>query len=179
VKIRTILPEKRQVEVDEMEEDKEIHDSLLEIPLFSSLIPKHFERVTKLAHHRNVKPGEVIFREGDKQDFIYIVLDGRISLEFFVPHHGKMRFYTVEPYDVFGWSSVMPEIHQRTAGAVAVLASQLLCFNAERICQFAEEDHQFGYLLMSQLTNIIASRLMVTRLQLIDMFAKPSELMND
>jgi CRP/FNR family cyclic AMP-dependent transcriptional regulator len=159
--------------------EEEIQSALQKIPWFSTLTPEHFRRTAALCHLRHAKAGEVFFREGDKQDFVYIVLEGRVALDMFVPHHGKVRFCTAEPHDVFGWSSVTPGMHQRTAGAVAVLDSTVACIDAEGLRQFAEEDHDFGYLLMRRLSNVVASRLMVTRLQLIDMFAGPVETKNE
>jgi CRP-like cAMP-binding protein len=157
----------------------DIENALQKVPWFKSLTADHFKKAAALAHIRHAKAGEIFFRESDKQDYVYIVLEGRVSLDIFVPHHGKVRFYTAEPYDVFGWSSVTPGIRQRTAGAVAVLDSTVACFDAEKLRQFAEDDHDFGYLLMRRLANVVASRLMVTRLQLIDMFAGPTETKND
>jgi CRP/FNR family transcriptional regulator, cyclic AMP receptor protein len=153
----------------------EIHSALQKIPWFTSLSVEHFRKVVEITHLRHAKRGEIFFREGDKQDFVYIVLEGRVSLDIFVPHHGKIHFYTAEPFDVFGWSSVTPGIRQRTAGAVAVLDCSVACLDAERLRHLADSDHDFGYLLMRRLANVVASRLMVTRLQLIDMFAKPEE----
>lgn len=158
---------------------EEIRSALIKIPWFKSLSPEHFSATADLAHLRQVKAGEVFFHEGDKQDYVYIVLEGRVGLEIFVPHHGKVRFCTAEQFEVFGWSSVTPEVHQRTAGAVAVLDSTVACLDAEKLRQLAENDHNFGYLLMRRLANVVASRLLVTRLQLIDMFAKPVEYKND
>ena len=158
---------------------EEIHSALQRIPWFNSLTPEHFNKTAELAHLRRAKAGETFFREGDKQDYVYIVLEGRVSLDIFVPHHGKVRFCTAEPFDVFGWSSVTPSMRQRTAGAVAVLDSLVACIDAEKLRQLAENDHDFGYLLMRRLANVVASRLMVTRLQLIDMFAGPTEMKND
>jgi len=158
---------------------EELQSALNQVPWFNSLTPEQFIKTAALAHLRRAKAGEIFFREGDKQDYVYIVLEGRVSLDIFVPHHGKVRFYTAEPYDVFGWSSVTPSVRQRTAGAVAVLESTVACIDAEGLRQLAEKDHDFGYLLMRRLANVVASRLMVTRLQLIDMFAGPAEYKND
>ena len=159
--------------------EEDIQPALQKVPWFNSLTPEHFKRTAEIAHLRHAKAGEIFFREGDKQDYVYIVLEGRVALDIFVPHHGKVRFYTAEQYDVFGWSSVTPSVRQRTAGAAAVLDSTVVCIDAEKLRQFAEDDHDFGYLLMRRLTNVVASRLMVTRLQLIDMFAGPAEFKND
>jgi CRP-like cAMP-binding protein len=158
---------------------EDIQSALQKIPWFNSLTPEHFNKVAELTHLRHVIAGEIFFREGDKQDYVYIVLEGRVSLDISVPHHGKVRFYTAEPYDVFGWSSVTPSMRQRTAGAMAVLDSTVACIDAEKLRQFAENDHDFGYLLMRRMANVVASRLMVTRMQLIDMFAGPMETKND
>jgi CRP-like cAMP-binding protein len=63
----------------------------------------------------------------------------------------------------------------RTASAKTVIPSTLLGIDSEALRQLSKEDHEFGYLVMRRMANIIASRLMVTRLQLLDMFAAPSE----
>jgi len=152
---------------------------LQKIPWFRDLQPKHLNQVADIAQLRRVKAGEVIFREGDKEDYIYIVLEGRIALDMFVPHRGKVRFYTAEPWEVFGWSSVTPTVRQRTAGAVAALDSWIVGFEAEKLRQLCDADHDLGYVVMRRLSNIVASRLMVTRLQLLDMFAQPPEVKND
>jgi CRP/FNR family cyclic AMP-dependent transcriptional regulator len=70
-------------------------------------------------------------------------------------------------------------VRQRTAGAAAVLDSFIVGFDAEKLRQLCEADHNLGYLVMRRLANIVASRLMVTRLQLLDMFAQPPETKND
>jgi hypothetical protein len=47
--------------------------------------------------------------------------------------------------------------------------------DAQKLRRFAEEDHDFGYVLMRRMANVVASRLLVTRLQLLDIFANPTE----
>lgn len=158
---------------------EEVITGFLEIPWFKELNPEFIEKIAAISHLRRFKAGEVFFREGDHQDFFYVVLEGRVALDMFIPHRGKVRFYTAEQWDTFGWSSVTPVVHQRTAGAVAVVAGTVIGTNAEKLRQLCEEDHDLGYLVMSRLANVVASRLVVTRLQLLDMFAEPTEMPND
>jgi CRP-like cAMP-binding protein len=101
------------------------------------------------------------------------VIEGRVALDIFIPHKGKVRIYTAEPWDIFGWSSVTPVIRKRTAGAVAVVDGLVACIDSERLRNLCDEDHDLGYLVMRRLANIVASRLLVSRLQLLDMFAAP------
>jgi CRP-like cAMP-binding protein len=90
-----------------------------------------------------------------------------------------MRISTIEEWDVFGWSSVTPGVHQRTAGAVAVLDGETLATDAEQLRQLCEKDHDLGFLVMRRLASVVASRLMETRLQLLDVFGEPTENKND
>ncbi|MCK7527490.1 MAG: cyclic nucleotide-binding domain-containing protein [Ignavibacteriales bacterium] len=120
---------------------------------------------------RHVRAGEVLFREGGAEDYLYIVVEGRVALDMFIPHQGKVRIYTAEPWDVFGWSSVIPIVRKRTAGAVAVVEGSVIAIHSEKLRQVCDEDHDLGYVVMRRLANIVASRLLVTRLQMLDMFA--------
>ncbi len=152
---------------------EEIMAEFQKIPWFRELEEKHLRKISEITTLRHVRANETLFREGDKEDFIYIVLEGRVALDIFVPHKGKVRFYTAEKQELFGWSSVTPTVRQRTAGATAVIDGLIACIDAEKLRKRCDEDHDLGYLVMRRLANIVASRLLVTRLQLIDMFAHP------
>ncbi|HTP01153.1 MAG TPA: Crp/Fnr family transcriptional regulator [Anaerolineales bacterium] len=156
-----------------MDTVEEITAELQKIPWFQELKQEHVQKLASISKIRRVKAGEVIFREGDTHESVYIVLEGRVGLEMFVPHRGKVRFYTAEPWEVFGWSSVTPNVHLRTAGATAVLDGAVLRIDAEKLSQACDEDHTLGYLVMRRLAHVVAGRLLVTRLQLLDMFANP------
>ena len=161
-----------------MPPETEVVETLKRILWFERLSPKHFNQLAEIASIRHVEAGEQLFREGDKEDNLYIVIDGRVGLDIYVPHRGRIRIGTIEPLDLFGWSSVTPNVHQRTASASVVRAGSLIVFNSEKLRQLCEEDHDLGYIVMRRMANVIASRLLTTRLQLIDMFADPSEKTN-
>jgi len=151
----------------------EIKLELQRIPWFRDLTIQHLDMIANISELRRAKAGEVIFREGELGDRVYIVLDGRIALDMLVPPRGKIRFYTAEKWEVFGWSSVTPTIHQRTAGATAVTDSLLASVEAGKLRELCDADHDLGYLVMRRLANIVASRLLISRLQLLDIFAEP------
>jgi CRP-like cAMP-binding protein len=156
-------------------------DVLLElekISWFAEIQPQHRLKLASITSLRRVKAGQVLFREGDREDYVYIVMVGRVALDMFVPHRGKVRFYTADPWEIVGWSSVTPIVRQRTAGASAVVDSMLACIDADQLRDACEEDHDLGYQVMRRLANVVAERLLVTRLQLLDMFARP-EVKND
>lgn len=159
---------------------KELTAALQSIPWFQELESRHFESMSSIAQLKKVEAGEELFREGDKEDYLYIVLEGRIAIDMFVPGRGRQRIYTAEPMDVIGWSSVTPVVRQRTASARAVLPGRVVCLDAPKLRQLCDQDHDLGYVVMRRLANVVASRLLVSRLQLLDMFAHPSkETAND
>jgi len=159
---------------------KEISAALQTIPWFQEIDQKHFDSLCGIACLREVEAGEELFREGDKEDYLYIVLEGRVAVEIYVPGRGRQRIFTAEPMDIVGWSSVTPVVRQRTASARAVLPGRLVCLDALKLRQLCDQDHDLGYVVMRRLANVIAGRLLVTRLQLLDMFANPSqEAVND
>jgi CRP/FNR family transcriptional regulator, cyclic AMP receptor protein len=156
-----------------MTSQKQLVDALQAIPWFQMMNAEHFKKVLGIAKICRYEPGQVIFHEGDKEDFLYVVLEGRVAIEMSVPGRGRMRILTAEPMEEVGWSSVTPVVRQRTAGARAVLPSRLVAFDAEALRQLCEEDHDFGYFVMRRLVNVVAGRLLTGRLQLLDMFANP------
>ncbi|MFN8411650.1 MAG: Crp/Fnr family transcriptional regulator [Anaerolineales bacterium] len=153
----------------------ELKLELLKIPWFRDLKIKHLEMLSGITHLCHAKAGEVLFREGDKEDYVYIVLNGRVALDMLVLPRGKVRLYTAEAQEVFGWSSVTPVVHQRTAGATAVTDVFLAAVDANKLRELCEADHDLGYVVMRRLANVVASRLLVTRLQLLDMFSHPED----
>ena len=158
-----------------MQPDPKVIQAMQAIPWFRDMEPAMFDKLAQIADLVELEKGEQLFNEGGKEDLIYIVLNGRIALEIFVPVRGRVRIETAEPLDLVGWSSVTPVVRQRTAGAKAVLDSKLLSVDAEKLRALCDADHDLGYHVMRRIANIIASRLMVTRLQLLDIFANPPE----
>ena len=157
-----------------MEGPSEIAGLLKTIPWFNEIKPEHFEKLVQIASLHIYPIGGEVFREGDRQDCLCIILEGRVALEIFVPHKGRVRILTAEPMEVIGWSSVTPVVHQRTASARAILLTKIIGLDSEKLRALCEEDHELGYQVMHRIANIAASRVTVTRLQLLDMFASPS-----
>jgi CRP-like cAMP-binding protein len=158
-----------------MTPEQELISALQTIPWFQKLNPEYFEKLAGISSLIEVDAGEDLFRQGDKQDFLYIILKGRVAIEIAVPGKGRTRIYTAEPTEMLGWSSVTPVVHQRTASAVTVLPSILVRMSTSELHKLCEQNHSFGYLIMRRIANVAASRLLVTRFQLLDIFSHSSK----
>lgn len=154
---------------------QELVGELQAIPWFQELSSEHFDRLVELASLLEVETGEELYREGERQDYLYIVLAGRVASDMNVPGRGRLRLYTSEPMDILGWSGITPVLRQRTASAIAIMPSRLVALDAMELRKACDADHDLGYVVMRRLANVVAARLMVTRLQLVDMFSHPAE----
>ena len=101
-------------------------------------------------------------------------MEGQLSLDTFVPSRGLIRTFTAEPLDIFGWSSLTPVIRQRLSNAQAVIPCRLIAIEGEALKNLCEQDHDIGYIIMRRLANIVASRLLSTRLALFDVIVQNS-----
>jgi len=158
-----------------MSKDQTLQEILMAIPWFQQLSRDHLDLLAGFSHLVEVPQGKDLFKEGEAEDYLYVVINGRISIEIFAPGRGRLSIYTAEPLDVVGWSSVTPVVRQRTASARAVLDSRLIAMDAVSLRRLCEGDCALGCIVMRRIANVVAQRLLVTRLQLLDLFANPEQ----
>ncbi len=147
---------------------------LCSLPIFSDLTDQHVGVIAGISSIQLFQDNQEIYHEGDPRDFLYIVLEGRIALEIHIPNRGRLRILTVEPQEVMGWSSISEVASKRTVTAHAVSGGKLLAIDAAKLHQACEKDPVLGYAVMHHVANVIAGRLLATRMQLLDMFSQPS-----
>lgn len=140
-------------------------------PWFSALEPQHFQALLTLASSQEWDGEATIFREGEPADYLYLILEGQIALELYVPGSGRVTILTLGPDDIFGWSAVLPIVGTRTASARAVQPTRAVAFHSQKLREACEADHDLGYHVYRRLSNVIAGRLSATRLQLLDVYA--------
>jgi CRP-like cAMP-binding protein len=167
---RTVTSKKPSEE--ETMAENALADVLSKNPWFQALAPKHFQALLAVATEKRWRAGQIIFREGDQADYLYLILSGQIALEIYVPGQGRITILTLGEAGLFGWSAVLPVIGTRTAGARAMLDTWAVAFDSEGLRAACEADHDLGYHVYRRLNNVVAGRLSATRLQLLDMYAK-------
>ena len=158
-----------------MNKKQEKVDVLQAVPWFQELSDEHFMKLCEITRLVNMDKDTIIFSEGEKDENLYIVLEGRVAIEIYSPVQGRLRIYTAEPLDVIGWSSVTPVVRQRTASARAVLDCRLAAVDGLTLRKLCDEDYELGYKIMRRVANVVAARLMITRLQLLDVYGHPQE----
>jgi len=149
----------------------DITATLQAIPWFRELKPSQIEQLAEIIEIRRLVKDETLFVEGERIDNLYIMLEGEVAIENYVPGKGNVCVFHAQPLDIIGWASLTPVIRQREDSGRAVLPSTLLSLKGEPLRQLCEQDHDLGFFIMRRLANVVASRLLSTRLQLLDIIA--------
>jgi CRP-like cAMP-binding protein len=145
--------------------------SVLEEMHFSANLPLGVvEQLAAESALQRISAGVVVFREGSKNDNLYLVHSGRVALEMNFPGRGAVRILTLGPGEMVGWSSLLDH-GKMTASAVTVEDTEFVVAPAIRLKELSETNRDFGFHLMRQMAGALAKRLVATRLQLLDLFA--------
>lgn len=88
--------------------------------------------LSSLSKERKLRPGEVLFHEGDPGDAMYVVLDGRVRISKHIPGAGEEALAILERGDYFGEMALIDEMprsaeakaHER--GAVVLSIPQMV-----------------------------------------------------
>ncbi len=132
--------------------------------------PRVQEKLFALAESFQFKAGEDIFREGATSLYLYIIKTGRVAVELHVPSQGRRTIYTASTGDVFNWSAVV-EPRLATASVRAVEDTDALGLKGGALMDACREDCELGFELYRAITEIIAARLIATRLQFLNVFS--------
>ncbi|MBN2146534.1 MAG: cyclic nucleotide-binding domain-containing protein [Anaerolineales bacterium] len=146
-------------------------ETLRNVPWFAMLKENQLQKMAAIAEEVSWPAGELPLREGQKGKYMFMVLEGQVALDIHVPMRGRVTILTVGPNEIFGWSSVLPVVAIATATVRTVQPTRAVAFDAKRLQEICEQDHEFGYAFYRRMSNIIAGRLTATRLQLLDMYS--------
>jgi CRP-like cAMP-binding protein len=129
-------------------------------PLFAGLGHDLLKDVAMAGEEITVKSGEWLFHEGDEADALYVILRGEVTLKVALSENDaySAALDTLGEGDLIGWSSlVAPYVY--TLSAVANMDAKLARLDGVQLSEIMARDSRTGYLLMSRVTQIVASRL--------------------
>jgi CRP/FNR family transcriptional regulator, cyclic AMP receptor protein len=144
-------------------------ETLREIRFVHEIGPMHLEQIAKIAAVRDFNEGDIVFRQGETAQHVYMVVSGNVSLEICAAGTGCKQILSLGPGELVGWSSVLEQL-SFTSRARAVAATRLVEINVTQLLAMCDQDPQFGYTLMRQVAIALAKRLTATRMQLLDVY---------
>lgn len=142
---------------------------LAQHPFLKGLEPRYIQLIVGCASNVRFAAGEFIFREGEEANQFYIIRHGKVALEVFAPDRGPLIIDTLGEGEILGWSWLIPPYHWRF-DAQAVELTRAIALDGKCLRTKCEEDHDLAYELLKRFTHLVAQRLDVTRLQLLDIY---------
>jgi len=118
--------------------------------------------------------GSTLFRTGEPADAFFIIRSGQVAIEIHAPGRGRITIATVGEGDVVGWSWLVPPYRWLFDGR-AVTLCRAIALDGACLRGKCESNHDLGYALLKQVAITVADRLAATRLQLLDVYGRPSE----
>ena len=145
-------------------------DDLKRIEFFADLTDEEIKLIQGICREESYHTGDYIFAEDSPADNLYILKNGKVSIDIKVGSGKYLSVYTVSRFaEPFGWSAIV-EPFRFTAAARSVVDSTVFAVDRKRLMELIEKDYHMGFLVMRRVAKIISERVRETRLQLIHTF---------
>jgi len=141
---------------------------LRETELFRDLTGEQIGKILSISRKVTFSEGEVIMREGEEGDTMYIILEGTVevvkSLVMGDPdeeNDKKNKVFTrldASVHAVFGEIALL-ETMKRTATIKTVTKCRFYEIKRDDFLSLAEADHELGYRILLNLARIVSARL--------------------
>jgi serine/threonine protein phosphatase PrpC len=128
-------------------------DVLANMPLFSRLTERELLRVMQAVEVRPHKDGEVVIREGDKGDELFIVLEGKVLVS-----RGGQPLTHLGPGEHVGEMALIRSV-PRSATVTAVGPAELIAIRRADFFEILRKEHEVAVKMLWQFLGVLADRL--------------------
>jgi CRP-like cAMP-binding protein len=126
--------------------------------LFKDLSDEQLELIQPLFTICEGPSGSQLFEQGDLADFLYLVVDGQVSIRY-KPDDGPEILVThVGNGGVVGWSALLGN-RVYTSGAICTSQCQLVRVRGAELRDLCEHHSETGVVILERLAAVIAERL--------------------
>ena len=146
-----------------------IADLLRDHAFLAGLDPATVSFIADCGRNVHFGPDEYLFREGEAADCFYILREGRVALEAYLPGRGPLVIDTVGPDALLGVSWLVPP-YRWTFDGRALEPVRAVALDGECIRAKCEGDPALGFELMKRLVGVIQARLESARTRLLDLY---------
>jgi CRP-like cAMP-binding protein len=148
------------------------------LSFFEGFPPEYLQPLADVARLVEVPADEVLFAEGKKSPNIYVVIEGKVSLEIWVASRGVTRIQSVGPGKLVGWTPVLAD-RAMTATARTEEPCRLVSINAMQVLEACGQNPHLGMEFMRRTALAISRRLNATRVQLLEAYGNELLLISE
>ena len=140
---------------------------ILNVPIFSKLKDKELRIVEKHMQLIDVIPGEVIFQEGDKGDYVCFVLEGSLDVLKKSETAEEIVISTLSRGRSIGEMSVIDEL-PRSATVKSRTKATLLTLSRDKFNYLLENHSGIGVKILKSIARLLSLNLRKTSTKLVD-----------
>lgn len=152
----------------------DLQRAITEHPFWAGINERFLPLLYQCGGRERFAANREIFREGRKANRFYLIHQGRVALEVFVPGRGVKTIQTLDAGDALGWSWLFPPYRWHFTARSLEEDTEAITFDATPLRSGAKKDHELGYELASRVAKIMSERLQATRMQLLDFYGLQS-----
>jgi CRP/FNR family transcriptional regulator, cyclic AMP receptor protein len=137
-------------------------------PFLAELAPEHLRFIVGCAKNVRFRPAEYLMREGDREDQLYLIRHGTVTIEMPGPGGDPVCLETIGSGDVLGVSCLTPaaaHLDCRARDTVVAIAIDNACLHRKM-----DDDPRLGYAISMRLLERTYERLTRARLQRLDVY---------
>jgi serine/threonine protein phosphatase PrpC len=135
-------------------------EALANMPLFGKLSERELLRVMQAVEARDYKDGEVVIKEGDRGDELFIVLEGSVRVT-----RGGEVLTRLGAGEHFGEMALIRSV-PRSATIVAEGAAELIAIRRADFFEILRREHEVAVKMLWQFLGVLADRLDATSSEL-------------
>jgi thioredoxin reductase (NADPH) len=136
-------------------------ESLTKHHVFDFLTPEQIDALSDAAKVINLKPGDEVYKRGDRTEYFYVVLGGKIALRLPENDSKSILIDELTAGAMFG-SCVSPVFSAYFCTAKCENESELLRIPTDRFKAILDQDCCMGYAIQSKISQIYFKRYMDT-----------------
>ncbi|MFQ5408768.1 MAG: cyclic nucleotide-binding domain-containing protein [Anaerolineales bacterium] len=126
-------------------------------PLFEGLTPEQLHALAALFHRVTIGGNEIIFAQGEPATALYVLLSGRVVIQFY-PEDGEcLDVATIVAGGVFGWSAALARPYY-TSSAIGLEDGQAAVIRSMDIRRVITTEPELGSCLLDRMAAVVASR---------------------
>ena len=146
---------------------------LIESPICQGLAEREAAAIFEIAHPTSLARCDVLFREGDPADALFVLLEGALEIVAESTDGKRHVLGRIPAGGVVGEMALLERSPRRSATAVATSDSRLLKLPSERFAQLLESDSVAALKMMHNVARVLARRLQLMNERLLQAIDKP------
>ncbi len=143
--------------------------SLKEHPFVDDLPDRMVAFLNGCTKNMRFDTGEYLFREGQAEDYLYLLRKGQVELQSHVPGRGALTLETIEGGEALGVSIVFPP-YDWPLDARAISPVLAFAVDGECLRKKIAADPEFGCEVLRRLLVDVHGRLTRARIQQLDLY---------